>query len=409
MLLFTKPIKDITYEDVVSFCELGLRESVNLDYKQDFPEGIKLAKTISAFANTYGGLIIIGVVEEDSKPKPPFEGIEYREKLEERITSIILDNIYPPIFPEIQVSPPKNKRTFIVIRAPESNETPHAIYNNTEAYIRTGNINRPEELVTIEKIEWLKNRRKKSEDLRDYMYRRAEQRYVNICESRKVMAEFGEFALSWCPLYPHEALTTVEKTAEIYRKITSGNLGIVFPKIMSGGVITRIQDGIYYFALDETTKEYEYCEINKFGLLFYKQNAGLYSSETQIKKIDAKRIIGILWFALQSAHTFCEQMGYWGLIEVKLSLNRLLGVRLVPITRESFDGLVLELPGEEEITENVADDSLPWQFNVSASHLADEEFRKRKVIELGKDINWSFGFEVREEIVEALVRKWERS
>jgi hypothetical protein len=238
------------------------------------------------------------------------------------------------------------------------------------------------------------------------MYRRAEERYVNICKSRKVMAEFGEFALSWCPLYPHEALTTAERITEMYGKIITGDLDVIFPRIMSGDNITRIQDGIYYYALNNDTKEYEYCEINKFGLLFYKQDAGVYQRETQTKKIHAKRVIGLLWFALQSAHMFAEQMGYWGLIEMKLTLNRLLGVKLIPLTRESFRHLVLSLPGEEDIRENVVDDKLQWQFIVSASHLADVEFRRRKVIELGKDINWSFGFEVRETIVEALVKEW---
>ena len=95
MTIFTKPINGNILPNVIAFCEQDIGESVNLDYKKDFPSS-GLEKTISAFANTFGGVIIIGVEDKDSKPKPPFEGIEYKDRLEERVWNIIVDNIYPP-------------------------------------------------------------------------------------------------------------------------------------------------------------------------------------------------------------------------------------------------------------------------------------------------------------------------
>jgi len=64
MSIFTEPINEISYENVISFCQQGIGESVNLDYKKDFPAS-GLEKTISAFANTFGGVIIIGVEDKD--------------------------------------------------------------------------------------------------------------------------------------------------------------------------------------------------------------------------------------------------------------------------------------------------------------------------------------------------------
>ena len=95
-MLFTKEITKITFEDVVNFCNQQISESVSLDYKKDFPSDLE--KTISAFANTMGGLVIIGVGDKDSKPKLPVKGLEYQEGFRERVNSIILGNIYPPIF-----------------------------------------------------------------------------------------------------------------------------------------------------------------------------------------------------------------------------------------------------------------------------------------------------------------------
>lgn len=100
-MLYTKEIEKITFQDVIGFCNEKYRETVHLDYKQDI--GSSLAKTIAAMANTWGGLSIIGVEDEDSRPKLPVKGIPYREHLREQINNIVLSNIMPPVFPEIQV------------------------------------------------------------------------------------------------------------------------------------------------------------------------------------------------------------------------------------------------------------------------------------------------------------------
>jgi hypothetical protein len=59
MSIFPKSTAEISYQDVVSFCEQGIGKGVNLDYKKDFPAS-GLEKTISAFANTFGRVILIG-------------------------------------------------------------------------------------------------------------------------------------------------------------------------------------------------------------------------------------------------------------------------------------------------------------------------------------------------------------
>ena len=90
-MLFTKEIEKITYQDVLDFCNQQYRENIHLDYKQDIDGG--LAKTIAAMANTWGGLIVIGVEDEDSKPKLPLKGIGYKEHLREQVNNIILGNL----------------------------------------------------------------------------------------------------------------------------------------------------------------------------------------------------------------------------------------------------------------------------------------------------------------------------
>jgi len=408
MTLFTKPISSINYDDVVSFCEQGISEGINLDYKRDFPEQGKLEKTISAFANTFGGVVIIGIADQDSKPKPPFEGIEYREKFEERITNIILDNIYPPLFPEIGICPPKDNKTFIIIRVPESNETPHAIYNNTQVYIRTGNRNKPEDMATIDQIEWLRNRRKKSEELSENLYRRAKERYLNICESKKVKSEFAEFTLSLCPLYPQKPLIPVEKIEDIFMGIEVDDGRLRFPRMIDGGILKPIQDGMYYFAIQEDTRFFTYSEINKFGLVFYKEDSGWYNKEENTRKVYAVHIIGTLLLIFESAYKFYKQVGYWGLVKVKFSLDRLLGVQFVSITRNDIRNRIFGPGFPSKIEENCAADQLSWELTFNVAQLEDPGFRKDKLIELGRDIHWSFGAKIEKYIIEQFLKERNR-
>ncbi len=171
------PFQDVTFEDVQTFCEQGLPEGTQIDYKREMPQKPEdLAKPIAAFANTSGGLILIGVDEaEDNFPKLPLEGFEKGRGTTERIFQICRDSIYPSILPELSkvVDVPNSPdKQLLVIRIDQSPEAPHAITNSTKVYIRTGNVSKPEELGDIIRIESLFKQRRVAEEKRDAITKR---------------------------------------------------------------------------------------------------------------------------------------------------------------------------------------------------------------------------------------------
>lgn len=66
--LFTIPLTEITLDRIREFCGQRIPEGARVDYKQDLnKEQDKILRTITAMANTDGGLILVGVEEEKEK------------------------------------------------------------------------------------------------------------------------------------------------------------------------------------------------------------------------------------------------------------------------------------------------------------------------------------------------------
>jgi predicted HTH transcriptional regulator len=160
--MFTLKLEEVNYEKIESFCKEQNPEGETIEYKRDFPSDLE--KSISAMANTYGGIILIGVEADKTTNTPilPIKGRELEKGLEEKVTSICLRRIYHPYFPLVKVCPFKNEKgedkCVVFIRVFESDQTPHAINNNTDVYFRIKSQNEPFRKATIDEIDWLKNK-----------------------------------------------------------------------------------------------------------------------------------------------------------------------------------------------------------------------------------------------------------
>ena len=319
-MLYTKSIQEITWEDIVLFCYQGIPENPTLDYKKDFPKNLQ--KSIAAFANTLGGLIIIGVDEDDqSKPILPIEGIENNRGLAERVTNIILTNISPPVFPEITVCENSDKsKVIVIIRIPQSHQSPHAINQNTQVYLRTNNRNTPEELATIDKIYWLRDKRNNSLMLRHNLIEDAHKRFSRIILSKKEEITNTKHN-SWltilmAPFFPDKYyLSPPEINAQTYN-LSVNDVYLTRTKFPAsdrdvGG--TLFQNGT--ILNDYFNERAYYCEFNCFGLLFYKQN--MYSRITKSKEsnnptIRFDEVVARLYNYFELANNYYNFIGYKG-------------------------------------------------------------------------------------------------
>jgi ATP-dependent DNA helicase RecG len=115
---------------------LQQREEETLDFKQELPGSSDLAMLVSAFYNTRGGTIIIGV---DDQRRPV--GVDRPQSVEAGIVNIIRDRLDLDVLPTIKIVAYQG-REFVVVTCPRGTRRPYFVRGEVRPYIRVGSTNR---------------------------------------------------------------------------------------------------------------------------------------------------------------------------------------------------------------------------------------------------------------------------
>jgi predicted HTH transcriptional regulator len=107
------------YKDIEHLLEEG--EGFEVEFKRKVSSAEKVARTLSAFANTKGGTILFGVDDDGS-----IVGVESEKEEMEMIRAAGTYFCDPPIVPQIEIVSHKGKDV-IVVRVGESGEKPHVV------------------------------------------------------------------------------------------------------------------------------------------------------------------------------------------------------------------------------------------------------------------------------------------
>jgi hypothetical protein len=141
---FDKPIDDLTAPDLDVLLARRIAEGYFVEFKSDFPERRKLAHSIAAFANTYGGWLFIGVVTDDHNTANGIPGFDLDSTLDPISTTrdVIRSYIDPvPLFHSKLVVLPTGKAV-LLIEVPDGQDTPF-ITNDGRVYRRVADAKDP--------------------------------------------------------------------------------------------------------------------------------------------------------------------------------------------------------------------------------------------------------------------------
>jgi hypothetical protein len=368
--LFIKPIKDISYDDIEAFCREGNEEGILLEYKGPLPNNKKIAKEIAAFANTYGGILLLGVNEEDRMPALPVVGVPYDEGLDEKISSIAFKSINPPLFPEIKICKLNDdeSKAVIVVRVQESNDTPHRVEQDTKIYIRIASQSEPV-LAPFGEIEWLMNRREKAITNKQRLLKRSRQRFISQFHSPLPPIR----GISIIPLYPHKEIVPYLKLHDIvlgsYVKLPNSDED--FP-CMVEVPITQQASIVFSETVEGDFKHH--TEVSSFGLISYEERLSEDLNPNRGNIIDVYQTMEKIYVPLLFAKRFYRKAGFYGLVQINLFFERVRGRCLSLNDRYA----------------NLFDMDIDFERIISVSQLLST--LDEVAIDLLKELFWSFNY-----------------
>jgi hypothetical protein len=222
MSLWQKRTGQISFRDVDEFLKARIPEGHRLDYKLHFPN--ELAKTIAAFANTLGGMIILGVDSDKVTNEPiwpPAVGMPNQPGIADRIIQVATEAIYPPV--GVSVSQMENEamagHQIAVIFVDESKEAPHAVEKRRKVFVyeRTDNKTDPHVLADIDRIRYLLDRRNAIEEKRELLVAKG------LVKLKKELDK-GFTTVCWvsvAPVYPWRELCRPSECFEFLREFAN--------------------------------------------------------------------------------------------------------------------------------------------------------------------------------------------
>ena len=383
MLFIERPITVVHVRDFCARFSEGLR----VEYKRDFDANVreKLPKVISSFANSHGGVLIVGVNTINGVPRGPLEGFvpPAREEFALTVESICLQNIYPPVLPRTTVvSSDVSNRVFLVIEVEESGEAPHAIENSKKVYIRTGNAANPYDLADVDLIIDLVKKRKEPLELRERLAKSAESRADKWVHSPQSYVQ-----VTICPRFPRSPLCSSEEVHHFIQNSRYRGVGFI-----NRNHLYRVPDGVagqIPFGA-ATTPAHE--EINRFGLLF---------ARTQFRKVPwggQQEGLSVLLYG-DLFHTLCK------FLDCAESFYRVTGFRGTVLVRVSLHNVAEERMTFYRLSVPFLDDLSPNDFRciaevVSMERLVDVDRIATNKLDVLTDIlgelAWSFWQSLRE-------------
>ncbi len=125
-------------------------ESKTLEFKRDLSSPDGVLRTIVAFANTAGGVLLLGVEDATRNVR----GVAKPLAMEERLANLISDSILPRLIPDIEILPWRRNHVLAVQVHPSSGRPHYLKSDGLEGgvYVRVGSTNRRADRELIDEL-----------------------------------------------------------------------------------------------------------------------------------------------------------------------------------------------------------------------------------------------------------------
>ncbi len=137
----------MTEKEIIRLLEKG--ETHKVEYKPSLSDTDRIIEVVCSFANTKGGVVLVGIKEERESVKDRVIGIDIGKQTIGRLANRIIDKSDPRIYPNIQVVKISGK-DIISIEVTEGRDKPYTA--SGKPFIRVGNVTKQMKRSEYEKM-----------------------------------------------------------------------------------------------------------------------------------------------------------------------------------------------------------------------------------------------------------------
>lgn len=379
---FKRPLVELDFTDIDDFCRQGIAENLFLDYKEEL-KAEKIAKNIASFANTKGGIILVGV-HEDKQIKQPsaWDGIASNGTMSEQVNAIVANVVPYPVVDFAIIDIPHQGRSYVVIQVEPGMLAPYFTVHNPIIWIRTGDItgqvdqaNRTDLFALTKRGTAADLKIKDSLLLADQLFlerhRRArsdQNTSPGFASIDRTAADHCDIPMVVCNIIPRnpDEITTHQNLYEQRINSRYDKPPVLIPDMnidlttTRHGIVSRNED-----AFDIGNRLVRYYYINKFGLLQSRRElVDTVNGQTGMNILAALRTVQA---ALRYASSMYSYFNYSGLLRLE--------VQLVNLDKSAYLNGTYD-PFSEDRSVRVDLDCYDWSYDIGTHELTTESTQK---------------------------------
>lgn len=313
-------MSEVNYEDLAELLEQRAVENVRLEFKREAPKKDTMLKVLSAFANTFGGYLVVGATAaSDDGRLTELNGIEPQRNYKQTIVQWCTEGVYPPLTVEvsdaIQVSASEDRFAY-VIQVQESDVAPHFLNGRKGVWVRTDEFRHDwSQLAGERDLRYLFDRRKEALDRRTFLIGRAHQRYVTSGGAIGGSTPYIELAV--VPRFPVRQIAEPGQVRDLLLNTIPWRHS-EFPLN-----VTSLLSHHESWLVTKATGSVSMVEANLWGLLFYATTDHREARPSEARHLRRDHFVGSILVFVHHAAKMLNAMGYCGSIHVGVALRQI--------------------------------------------------------------------------------------
>lgn len=386
MSIYTTPLSQLKPADLQELLDQAAVENIRLEFKSQVPSKDETLKKLSSFANTFGGVMVVGAKANSVDGRiEELPGIDVEPGYKQKIVQWCFDNANPPLV--VSVSDPiptasGSQKVCYVVHVAESDIAPHFLNGRKGVWVRTDEFSTRFEahLADENELRHLFDRRKLIRDRREMLIDRARKRFdtyaakthTDLSGSRTSLG--SRLELSIVPRFPASQVCQQEELKSLVQKSWTSWRQVTFPDPGSE-ILSQHESAIVLSA----ARGLSIFEVNAWGMLFYVTKVD--DDHNGTYGIHLRQFVGYLLLFLEHAGQMLRSLSYAGPLQVELSVDSLLSVRWL----DPDQGWYRQVPG------SVLDDAIALSISTTSDVLGnDPDSVARELLRyVFFSVNWS--------------------